>query len=115
MIVGGTYLSITGNWSWTLAAFGAVYALGHTTVLFGKHTDKLTKDRKKRIHTLPVILVEAKARAVAIGMLIPQPIPVTVLVATQYLKWPMLVVLLGIPSISTAVRIFSKVRPTKKT
>ncbi len=114
LMVGGTYLVMTGNWSWTVAAIGTVYAIGPTTVLFGKHTDKLNEDLKKKIHTLPVILGEPIARASVIAMLILQPILVSVFVATGLLKWPMLIVLLGLPSILKAVSVFSKVRPTTK-
>ncbi len=113
-MVGGTYLAMTGNWSWPVAAIGTVYAIGPTTVLFGKHTDKLTEDKKKHIHTLPVILGEARARLSVIAALILQPILVTVFVFTGILKWPMLIVLLGIPAIIKAVKVFSKVRPTTK-
>ncbi len=39
------------------------YALGPTTVIFGKHIDKLDADKAKGIHTLPVIIGEKAARA----------------------------------------------------
>jgi 1,4-dihydroxy-2-naphthoate octaprenyltransferase len=114
LMVGGTYLAITGNWSWAVAAIGTVYALGPTTVLFGKHTDKLKEDKAKGIHTLPVLLGEYYSRIAVILMLIAQPILVGLLIYMKKLEWPMLIVLLGIPSILQAVKVFSKVRPTKK-
>jgi len=114
LMVAGTYLVMTGDWSWKIAAIGAVYAIGPTTVLFGKHTDKLPEDKKKKIHTLPVILGEPKARAAVIGMLISQLILVTLLVVTGWLKFPMLIFLLGIPAVIKAVKVFSKKRPTTK-
>lgn len=114
LMVGGTYLAITGSWSWTVAAIGAIYALGPTTVLFGKHTDKLIEDKKKNIHTLPVIIGEKNARHSVIAMLVLQPVIVTAFVFAGLLEYPMLVVLLGIPSIITAVKVFLKVRPTVK-
>lgn len=115
LMVGGTYAAITGDWSWEVAAIGAVYALGPTTVLFGKHSDKLTEDRKKSIHTLPVILGEKNARYSVIAMLLAQPLLVLYLINYgQLLKWPMLVVILAIPAIANAVRVFSRPRPTSK-
>lgn len=115
LMVGGTYAAITGDWSWEVAAIGAVYALGPTTVLFGKHTDKLIEDKKKSIHTLPVILGEKYARFSVIAMLIAQPLLVVYLVNYgELLKWPMLIVIFGIPAIANAVRVFSKKRPTSK-
>jgi 1,4-dihydroxy-2-naphthoate octaprenyltransferase len=114
LMVGGTYRWITGNWSWAVAAIGTIYAIGPTTVLFGKHTDKLTEDKRKNIHTLPVILGERNARLSVIAMLIVQPILVSAFVIAGILKVPMIIFLLGIPSIITAVKVFAKPRPTKQ-
>jgi len=114
LMVGGTYLAITGVWSWAVAVIGMVYAIGPTTVLFGKHTDKLLEDKKKKIYTLPVILGEVNSRLSVIVMLIFQPLFVVVLVALGTLKWPMLIVLLGIPSIVSAIKVFREPRPTEK-
>ena len=114
LMVGGTYLVMTGEWSWTVAAIGTIYAIGPTTVLFGKHTDKLKEDRVKKIHTLPVILGETRSRMSVIAMLILQPILVTAFVYAGLLRWPMLIVILGVPAIITAVKVFSKVRPTTR-
>ena len=41
-----------------------------TTVLFGKHIDKIEADAAKGIRTLPVILGEARARRVAQALMI---------------------------------------------
>ncbi len=114
LMVGGTFLAITGTWSWEVAAIGTVYALGPTTVLFGKHTDKLREDRTKRIHTLPVIIGEPLARAFVIAMLVLQPILVVALVALGVVGIPLLIVLLGVPKIIETVRVFLKPRPIEK-
>jgi 1,4-dihydroxy-2-naphthoate octaprenyltransferase len=113
-MVGGTYLAITGNWSWAVAAIGTVYALGPTTVLFGKHTDKLVEDKKKKIHTLPVIIGETRARFAVMAMVIAQPFLVALLVVNNTLKYPMLITLLGLPLIYKTAKVFSKPRPTEK-
>jgi 1,4-dihydroxy-2-naphthoate polyprenyltransferase len=114
LMVGGTYLAITGEWSWAVAAIGTVYAIGPTTVLFGKHTDKLLEDKKKRIHTLPVILGEKLARYAVIALLILQPILVVLLVILGTVGPAMLVTLLGIPAITRTVKVFLKPRPSSK-
>ena len=114
LMVGGTYLSITGQWSWAVAAIGTVYAIGPTTVLFGKHTDKLHEDQRKGIHTLPVLLGEKSARLAVIALLALQPMLVVLFVAKGILAWPMLLVLLGIPSIYKAIQVFAKPRPAKQ-
>ena len=46
------------------------YAILVTTVLFGKHIDKIEADTKKGVRTLPVILGEARAREVGPGLMI---------------------------------------------
>ncbi len=62
LMVGGTYYSQAGFVpAWVLV--GALpYALGVTTVLLGKHLDKVEFDRARRVRTLPVILGDAGAR-----------------------------------------------------
>lgn len=114
LMVGGTFAAIAGFWSWEVAVIGTVYALGPTTVLFGKHTDKLREDKKKGIHTLPVIIGERNARYAVIAMIVVQPILVTWLVLSGVLQWPMLLVLLAIPRIIKVSKVFSKPRPTSR-
>lgn len=56
LMVGGSYYATTGTLPpWVLVA-SLPYALLVTTVLLGKHIDKLDADRAKGIGTLPVIL-----------------------------------------------------------
>ena len=61
LMVGGGYYVITGQWSWPVALASLAYALGPTTVIFGKHIDKHDPDQAKGIHTLPVIIGEKTA------------------------------------------------------
>src|SRR5882724_10044647 len=61
LMIGGTYYVTTGDvppWVW---AASLPYAILVTTVLIGKHVDKLEHDRRKGIHTLPVLLGESRA------------------------------------------------------
>jgi 1,4-dihydroxy-2-naphthoate octaprenyltransferase len=62
LMVGGGYLSITGQWSWDAALISLPYALGATLVLLGKHTDKIPWDTPRGVRTLPVLLGERAAR-----------------------------------------------------
>lgn len=114
LMVGGTYLAITGEWSWQAAAVGAVYGLGPTTVLFGKHTDKLREDKKKGIHTLPVILGEKASRYSVIAMMCLQPVLVLLLAILGYIGPAVLLILLAVPTIYKTSLVFSKPRPTSK-
>lgn len=112
LMVGGTYFVTSGGeWSWPVAIIGLVYALGPTSVLFGKHTDKLKEDKKKRVFTLPVILGESNSRWFTIVMWFVQFLLVGWLVVGGFMGYAMVVVLLAIPKYIWAARVFSKPRP----
>ncbi len=53
LMIGGGYFVITGQWDWNVVIASLPYAFGVTTVIFGKHIDKLDEDRAKGIRTLP--------------------------------------------------------------
>jgi 1,4-dihydroxy-2-naphthoate octaprenyltransferase len=115
LMVGGTYYVSTGGmWSWEVAVIGLVYALGPTTVLFGKHIDKIIDDRKKKVYTLPVILGEKTARFATIGMWVAQYLMVAWLVYIGFVSPLMFIVLLAIPKLIWAIKVFAKPRPTEE-
>src|SRR5437588_5180065 len=70
LMIGGAYFVVTGVWDNDVALVGLPYALGATTVIFGKHIDKLEDDRSRGIHTLPVIIGERAARWVLGAMVV---------------------------------------------
>lgn len=112
LMVGGTYfVSAGGEWSWPVAIVGLVYALGPTSVLFGKHTDKLLADREKKVYTLPVILGERNARWTTIVLWFAQYLLVGWLIISSYLGWPLAIVILAFPKYIWASKVFSKPRP----
>ncbi len=114
LMIGGTfYVSSGGIWDWTGVLIGLVYAIGPTTVLFGKHTDKLNEDRGKKVYTLPVILGEKLARYSTIGLWIAQFVILGVLVLAGMVGPLILLALLAFPKFIWASRIFSKPRPTE--
>ena len=114
LMVGGTYLAATGgHWSWGAAAVSLAYAVGPTTVLFGKHTDKLVEDEKKGVRTLPVILGERRARLATVGLWFFQYFLVGVLAAEGVLGPAILLVFLAVPKFVWALGIYSKPRPTE--
>jgi 1,4-dihydroxy-2-naphthoate polyprenyltransferase len=115
LMVGGTYFVVTqGRWDWGVVIVSLAYAIGPTTVLFGKHTDKLVQDREKRVRTLPVLLGEAAARYSVIGLWVLQYVLIAALIATGELRWPMAVTALAIPSLVSSAKVFSKPRPTSE-
>lgn len=112
LMVGGTYFVTTGGmWSWPVAIIGLIYALGPTSVLLGKHTDKLPQDKAKKVYTLPVILGETAARWLTIGLWGVQYLLCAWLVVQGSVHFSLLVVILAIPSLIKTSRIFSKKRP----
>ena len=64
LMVGGTYYAATGTIPGAVVLASLPYAMLCTTVLMGKHIDKIPWDAPDGTHTLPVILGEARgARA----------------------------------------------------
>jgi 1,4-dihydroxy-2-naphthoate polyprenyltransferase len=112
LMVGGTYLAVSGIMpSVSVMMISLVYALGPTTVLFGKHIDKLKEDKAKRVFTLPVILGQKIARYSTIGMWIAQQLLIVALVVSGELGWVLLITLLALPKLIWAAKVFSKPRP----
>ncbi len=111
LMVGGSYLVITGTWSHPVAIASFAYALGPTAVRFGKHTDKLAFDHAKQIRTLPVLLGEAWSRRVTVGLLLAQYPVIAYLVYTGFFHPVVLVSFLSMTSLGRVFRVFSKPRP----
>ena len=111
LMVAGTFFVATGElpaWVWIASL---PYAILVTTVLFGKHIDKIDADRKKGVRTLPVILGESRARLVARALMIAfYPIVVGAALVGWIGPWVALV-LLGLPRLLEVLRTFSKPRP----
>ena len=111
LMVVGTFFIATGEipgWAWIASL---PYAILVTTVLFGKHIDKIDADTKKGVRTMPVLLGEARARRVAqILMVAFYPIVIGAVLAGWIGPWVLLVVL-GIPRLLTVLRTFNAPRP----
>lgn len=111
LMVGGTYLVSSGEWSTPAALIGLLYALAPTSVIFGKHIDKLEMDKSKGIFSLPVILGTNKAKKLAQLLLISQYVLATYLFLQGYLGYGVLLLLLAIPTLLETLQVFSKSRP----
>ncbi len=112
LMIGGTYFVSSGSvWNWSAVWIGLIYAIGPTSVLFGKHIDKMKEDRVKGIRTLPVIIGEKAARYINISLWIAQYLLIILMVITGRLSVAMLVVLFAIPRFIVATKIYSKPRP----
>ncbi len=111
LMVGGGYYVITGQQSLAVVCASLPVALAATTVLFGKHIDKLQADLGKGIRTMPVLLGERYARGVTIGMFTLQYLLVFALVASGYVSVLLLTVLLALRWYVWAVRVYWHARP----
>jgi 1,4-dihydroxy-2-naphthoate octaprenyltransferase len=96
LMIGGGYYAITGAWSWNVVIASLVYALGVTTVIFGKHIDKCEADRDRRIYTLPVLIGEKAGRYAVVSMFLLQYLAVVYLVLIGFFTPVMLVVFLAV-------------------
>jgi 1,4-dihydroxy-2-naphthoate octaprenyltransferase len=97
LMIGGGYYVITGQWDWNVVLASLPYALGVTTVIFGKHIDKYEGDKAKHIHTLPVLMGEKAARYTVVGMTVLQYLLVLYLVLTGFFTPVLLIVFLALP------------------
>jgi 1,4-dihydroxy-2-naphthoate polyprenyltransferase len=114
LMIGGGYYIITGAWDWNVAIASLPYALGATTVIFGKHIDKFAADRDKRIYTLPVLLGERNARYAAIGMMILQYVLTIYLVAIGYFTPALLLVLLALRTAPLVFGVYRQPKPAER-
>ena len=108
----GTFFVATGQipgWAWIASL---PYAILVTTVLFGKHIDKIEADKRIGVRTLPVILGERRARLVAEALMIAfYPIVLGAALIGWIGPWVAIVVL-GLPRLLAVLKVFSVPAPT---
>jgi 1,4-dihydroxy-2-naphthoate polyprenyltransferase len=114
LMIGGGYFVVTGQWSWTVVIASLSYALGPTTVIFGKHIDKYVEDKAKGIHTLPVIIGERAARYSALVMMALQYLLVLYLVLTGFFTPVMLLAFIGLTAIPPVWAAYSRPKPASE-
>ena len=113
LMIGGTYYAATGTlpeWVWVASL---PYAILVTTVLMGKHIDKIGADAPMGIRTLPVILGERSARLLNAGLMVAfYPIVLGAAAVGWIGPWVAIVVL-GLPRLWTVVKTYAADRPTQ--
>jgi len=100
LMVCGTYYSAVGTVGWDIVLASLPYGLLCTTVLMGKHIDKIPYDAPLGIRTLPVILGDARARVVTLALMAGFYLLVAVAVLAGAMPWPALVVVLALPRLA---------------
>lgn len=111
LMVAGTYFSAVGELPWQVWLASVPYGLLCTSVLMGKHIDKLAYDSADGTRTLPVILGDARARAVTIGLLLGFYVLTGLAIAVEALPWPVLLVALALPTLRKASGALRKPAP----
>ncbi len=111
LMVVGTFFVATGEipgWVWIASL---PYAILVTTVLFGKHIDKIEPDTALGIRTMPVILGERRARLVAQVLMVAfYPIVIGAALVGWIGPW-VLLALLGLPRLVAVLRTYSRPKP----
>jgi 1,4-dihydroxy-2-naphthoate polyprenyltransferase len=111
LMIGGGYYVLSGAWDWNVTWASIPYYFGVTTVIFGKHIDKIQVDLAKKIYTLPVILGEKASRYAVVGMMTLPYLIVLGMVFGRYFTPVMLLVFLALPTLRRVLPNFLKPRP----
>ena len=111
LMIGGGYYVLTQEWNWFVVLASLPYVLGVTTVIFGKHIDKLDMDVKKGIHTLPVVIGEKASRYAVLGMMIAPYLITLYLILAKFFTPVMLIVFFALPAFMKIYPVFLKPKP----
>jgi 1,4-dihydroxy-2-naphthoate octaprenyltransferase len=111
LMVGGCYYAAVGKLPWGIVFASIPYGLLCTTVLMGKHIDKIPWDAPEGIRTMPVIMGERAARKFTQGMMVAFYVITAVLVFDGVLPWPALVAFGALPVLTKVWTQFSQPRP----
>ncbi len=111
LMIAGTYFSAVGALPWQVWVASIPYGLLCTTVLMGKHIDKIGFDEPTGTRTLPVLLGEPRARQVTAGLLVSFYVATVLAVLVGALPWPTLLVVLAVPTLVKVLGAFRDGRP----
>ena len=113
-MIGGGYYVLTQQWSWNVVIASLPYVLGVTTVIFGKHIDKLDMDKAKGIHTLPVVIGEKASRYAVLAMMIAPYLFTVYLIVIKFFTPVMLLIFLAFPTFLMIYPRFLQPKPTTR-
>src|SRR5262245_30105789 len=111
LMIGGGHYVLTHQWNWFVAIASLPYVLGVTTVIFGKHIDKLEMDKAKGIHNLPVVIGEKASRYAVLVMMVLPYLFTVYLVAAKFFTPVMLIVFFALPTFLQIYPKFLKPKP----
>jgi 1,4-dihydroxy-2-naphthoate octaprenyltransferase len=114
LMIGGTYYVTAGALPPPGVWLAYVpYALIVTTVLIGKHIDKIDADREKGIRTIPVIFGERASLWLNVAMMVGYYLVILALVLTGTLGIWVLLVVFAIPRLWQVIKIYREPRPSE--
>lgn len=113
LMVGGTYYAATGTIPGDVLAASIPYALLATTVLMGKHIDKLPWDGPKKVGTLPVLLGERTARYTTLALMVGFYLGIAILVPFRALPVYSFAAFAALPRFGQVWRAYIDPRPEK--
>jgi 1,4-dihydroxy-2-naphthoate octaprenyltransferase len=113
LMTGGTYFALTGSLPARVWAASLPYAFIVTTVLMGKHIDKIEMDAQRGIWTVPVLLGFARARRLTQALMILFYSLVVSLVLTHVLSSWVLLSFLSLPRLRAVLHTFNQPRPVE--
>jgi 1,4-dihydroxy-2-naphthoate octaprenyltransferase len=111
LMVGGVYYAALGHVGWKVIAASLPYALLATSVLMGKHIDKLPWDAPEGTKTLPVLLGAPASRRITQGLMAGFYALILILVALDALPWTSLVAFGALPVLRGVWRTFDRPPP----
>jgi 1,4-dihydroxy-2-naphthoate octaprenyltransferase len=111
LMIGGTYFAATGQLTWQPLLASIPYGLLVTSVLMGKHIDKLPWDGPQGVATLPYRLGEARARRITEILMIGFYPVVVLLVLAGALAIPALLVFLALPRLAGVLKYYRQPKP----
>jgi 1,4-dihydroxy-2-naphthoate octaprenyltransferase len=110
LMIGGTYYVMAETLPGWVVLASVPYALGVTTVLFGKHIDKLAFDSEHGIRTMPMLLGEAAARRATEVLSVAMYLSVVALAVWQTMPG-LLLVAGALPLLLWLFRIYNEPKP----
>ncbi|MBI5008952.1 MAG: prenyltransferase [Bacteroidia bacterium] len=113
MIGGAFYVTSGGIIDPNVIYLSLIYAIGPTSVIFGKHIDKSDKDRDKGVYTLPVLLGEKISRYSTISIWALQYIFTGFFIFKGILGLPFLLVFLALPKYLRTSKVFLQPKPSE--
>ena len=114
LMVGGTFFVLSGILPLWVVVASIPYAVSVTTVLFGKHIDKIDYDTPLGVKTVPVLLGEATTKTVLKALIVIAYLAVAGLVLTKFLPLWSLISLLALPQASRLFSVLSKPKPKER-